>query len=114
MDPGILISDVGHLKKVFIEASFPDGLLKEGLMGARRAGRHHDAIKIILLNNLFHLVLCVLRTGEKIVLHVSHMWEGFGIFSDSRHIGNPANIDATVADKDTDPGFLCRYIKLWR
>jgi hypothetical protein len=33
MNPGVLISDIGHLEEVFVESGIDKGFLEQGFMG---------------------------------------------------------------------------------
>ena len=45
MNPGIMVSDVCHFKKVFVQPGLDQRLLKKTFMGLWRASGHHDTIE---------------------------------------------------------------------
>ena len=63
-------------------------------------------------HGLLNLALCVLGTGEKVMIRQLDKRQRAGIFSHSRHVHYPADINAAMADEDTDPGSLARYVLL--
>ena len=104
MNPGVLISDIGHFKKVFVEARIHQSLLKKGFMGLRGAGGNYNAIQILFLNYLGDRILGIGGAGEKIIGHIFHIRERGRVVSHSHHINHPSDIDAAVTDKDADTG----------
>ncbi len=106
MDPGTLITDIGHLKKVFIQASFSDGLLEQRLMGSGSARGDDHPIQIVLLYHFLYLLLGILGASVEIVLSVDYIREGFGILHNLGHSHVPTDIDPTVANKYSYSEFL--------
>ena len=105
-----MIANVGHFKEIFVEPGIPKGLLKQGFMGPGGAGRHHDAIELLLFDDLFHLVLGVLGAGEKIFFNKVDTGQGAGIFRHLRDIDDAADVGPAVAHKDTNARFLGRDV----
>ena len=112
VNPGALIPDVGHLKEVLVEAGFLDGLLEGGFMGARRAGGHHHAVEVVLLDPFLDESLGVLGAGKQAVLHEGDMGQGAGVVPHRLHIDHAGDIDAAAADEDADPGLFGGHIPL--
>ena len=52
------------------------------------------------------LVLGVGGAGEQVLVGQDHPRQGGDIFGEGRDVDDPADVDAAVADKDADPGFL--------
>jgi len=50
MHPGILLPDVDHGHEVGVQAAIGRGHAEGVLMQVRRAGGHHDPIKLVLLD----------------------------------------------------------------
>ncbi len=102
MDPGILISDIGHLKEVFVDPAGFEGVHEYSLVGFGRACRHHDPVESVFLDDIFHFFLGVLGAGEEILSGVHHMGKCFGIFFQHGDVHDTRNVDTAVADKDPD------------
>jgi hypothetical protein len=60
MHPAALIPNVGHLKEALVEAGFPQGLLKEWLMGTGAAGGYHYPVEAVFFNKVLNVFLVVL------------------------------------------------------
>ncbi len=114
MDPGTLVADVGHLEEIFVQRGVAQHVLKGGLVGSGRAGRHHHPVEPVLLDHLPHLVLGVLGAGKQVGLGIFDIGESFGVFHHRGHIRHLADIKAAVADKYPDPGELGRNVPLRR
>jgi hypothetical protein len=112
--PGVLVADVGHFEQILVQARLADGLLKQRLVGARRARGHHHAVDLLLLDDLLDVVLVVLRAGEQVVFHMHHVRQGAGVVAHRRHIGHAADIDAAVAHEHTDAHRLSAHIGFGR
>ena len=50
--PARLVADVGHLEEERVEPGLAQGVLEDGLVGARRAAGHDDAVEVVLLDLL--------------------------------------------------------------
>ena len=114
MDPGALITDICHLKKIFVETCFPYGGPEERLMGSRRTGCHNNPVDLVFIDDLLHLVLRVLGTGKEVFIGEDHIGKCLRVGLHLGHIDNAADVDAAVADKDTDPRFFLVNIFLFR
>jgi hypothetical protein len=44
MHPGIMVADIGHLKKVFVQAGIIHSFLEQRLMGTGGTGRHDNPV----------------------------------------------------------------------
>ena len=64
MHPGPLVTNVGHLKKVLVQASLFDGFLESWFMRARRARGHHYPVQVVLFDALLNQFLGILGTSE--------------------------------------------------
>ena len=102
MHPGALVADIGHVKQVSVHAGITDGFLKQRFVGPGCTGSHHNAVEFLFANDFNHFVLGVLTAGEKVLFGIHDMRQGSGIVRDRWDIGNAADIDAAVADKNTD------------
>ncbi len=65
MDPGTLVSNVGHGEEVTIQASLADGLLEKWFMSAGRARSDDHAVDIVFENDFLDFALGVLGAGVK-------------------------------------------------
>ncbi len=114
MHPGALIPDIGHFEEILVETYLPNGLLKQRLVGAGRAGGNHYPVQIVFLHSLLYLLLGILGAGIEVLLHIDHILQPLGEFPYPRHIYDAADVDPAMADEDPDTGFLLRYILLGR
>ena len=112
VNPGALITDIGHLKKVLVQPRIPHGFLEQRFMGPRGAGRNDNAVQPLSLDNLLDVVLCILGTGEQVFVHKDHARQGFGIFRNLGYVDNAADIDAAITYEDPDTRFLLGNIPL--
>ena len=112
--PGVLVPDVGHIEEVGVEAHLLDGLLEHGHVGPGGAGGHHHPVQVVLLDGVQDLVLGVGGAGEEVLVREDHAGQGGGVFRQFRHVDDPADVDAAVADKDAHPGGLAGHVDLRR
>src|SRR3990172_2924170 len=104
MDPGILVADIGHLKKIPVKTGFLAIFLEEPFVGAGGTGGHDDARQVLLPDNIGHLDRRILGTGKKVIRGVNHRGQGFGIFHHPRHVNHASYIYPAVTDKNSRPG----------
>jgi len=112
MHPGILIANVGHLEKIFIETASLEGILEELFMGARRAGRHHYPVQLLFGDDLPDLLLGILGAGKEIVVDENYLGQRCRIGPDFADVDHRADVDAAVADKHPDAGSGFRQVRL--
>ncbi len=106
MYPGTLVADIGHFKEIRVEPGIAHGFLEQRFVGPRRTGSHDNAVELLFFDDLNHLLLGILGTGKKILFHVSHPGQTPGVFGNSRHIRDAADVGTAIADKYTDAVFL--------
>ena len=106
MDPGALITDIGHFKEVLVQAGFSDGLLEQRLMGSRGARGHYHPIQIMFLYHFLYLLLGVLGASIEIIPGVNHVREALGILNNLGHSHISTDIDPTLANEHSYSGFL--------
>ena len=104
MNPRILITDIREFKQITIQTGLPQGLLKKGFMGPRRAGGHDNTVEPFLFNGLTDSALGIFAAGEQVFRGMDDLGKTFCVFPYPGDIHDPADIGAAVADKDTDPG----------
>jgi hypothetical protein len=68
VNPGALISNIGHIKKITIEPCLSDGILEKWFVGSRCTGGNDYPVQLMVFDHLFHLLLGVLRASVKISL----------------------------------------------
>ncbi len=112
MNPGALIPDIGHFKQESVQTRFANGVLKKWLMRSWAAGSYHNAVKVVLLNNLHKPGLGIGRAGIEILFSIHYVWKTPGIFSNAGHIDHPCDVCPATADKYTHPWFLASDIYL--
>ena len=108
MNPGALVTDIGHLKEIGIESHFTDRVSKKRLMGPRCAGGHHDTVQVEFLHPLLDQFQGVCRTGVDRIFSMDHSWKGFCKFNDFFHIHGSSDIRSTTADKGSNSWLFIR------
>ena len=106
VDPGILVADVGHFKKIFIQSRVYERFLKQRFMGFGCTGGNHDTIQILFFDNLGHDFLGILGTGIEIIGGIFHVGQRGRVFSNRRYIHHPCNVDSAVTDEHPDSGSI--------
>ena len=114
VDPGALISDIGHLEEKLVQPRFPDRLPKHGLVGPRRAGGDDHTVQFVLCDGILDLFLGILGAGVEIFIHIDDILQRAGILLHRGNIHHPSDIDPAMADEDPDPGFLPGDVHLRR
>ncbi len=115
MHPGILIADVGHFKEILVEADLEQGFSKQIFVGVWGTGGNQHAVDTLFLDDFRHMHLSVLGASKEVVLYMHHIWQSSGVFSNRGHVHNAANIDAAVANENTDTGlFFTNVPLLWQ
>jgi len=71
--PGILVSNIGHLKEILVEAALLKGIHKDPLVGLWGTGGHHNPVKFLFLYPLFNPFLGILGTGKKVHLGINNV-----------------------------------------
>ena len=112
MHPGILIANIGHFKKILVQAAGFDGLHKNRLVGFGRTGGHNNPVELVFFDDLLHPILGILAAGEQILSCVNNIRKGFGIFFHVLDVDDSGDVDTAIADKDADPWLLIRQINL--
>ena len=106
MNPAVLVSDIGNFKKIGIKAGSFQGFLIQFFMSLGSTRRNNYSVQLILDNLFSDFILSYLWTGEDIVVHHDHCWQGPGESGQGLHIHHFGDIASTGADKDSYPGFL--------
>ncbi len=70
MDPGTLVTNIGHLKEKWIQPCGPDAILKERPMSQRGTTGYDDSIKRQIPHPFAYKPNSVLRTSVQIVFSV--------------------------------------------
>ncbi len=83
-------------------------------MGFGAAGRHHHPVELVLLDDLFHLILGILRAGKQILLGMDHVGQGFGIFGYPFDIHHAGDVHPAVTDENPYPGVLITDVDFFR
>jgi len=99
--PGALLTDVGHLQHIGIQARLADSPAEGGLMEAGRAGRHHHPVQFVLGYVLLDLLLADVGAGELQVTGHGHAGERLSKALQVLHIEDPGYIQAAVTDVNT-------------
>ena len=103
VDPGAVLADVGHLEQVGVEAALVHAAPEGDLVHVGRAGRHHDAVELLLLDGLLDGRLAGLGTGVHDVLGVDHVLEAESLLGHAGHVDRGRDVGAAVADEDAYP-----------
>ena len=114
MYPRALITDVRHLEHTGIQPRLADAVLKQWLVGQRRAGGDHDPVEAQALRLLRDTLDRILRTGIQIMLGVHHPWQTRRVLCHRWHVQEPADVRPAVADENTNPGLLLCHVPLRR
>jgi len=101
MHPGALLSDVGHLQHVRIQACFDDGPAKGRLVQAWRAGGHYHAIKLELGNIFLDLFLADVGAGELQIAGYGNIGQLLGKALQVFHVQDAGDIQAAVTNVNT-------------
>src|SRR5271157_5736059 len=112
MNPGTLVPDVRHLKKVLVKARLLQGGPEKGFMRPRRAGGNDNAVEAILRNLFLDLYLRVVGARIEIVLRIRHIRKALCVLHQIRHVHKTGNVRPAVAHKHPYPWVLTHYISL--
>ncbi len=102
MDPGVLVPDIRHFKKIFVKACIDQCLLEQGLVSLGRAGGNHNPVQVLLLDHLGNGLLGICRTGKQIVGDILHVGERSCVITHFGNVHHPSDIDAAMANKYAD------------
>ena len=108
--PRVLVADVCHFEKIFVEPGVDQGFLKQGFMGFRRAGGHDNPIQSVFRDDPAHGLLGILGAGIEVIGHILHVGQTGRIIPDRFHIHHSGDIDAAFTDKDAHPRAFSRDI----
>jgi len=76
MHPGVLISDIGHLEQIPVQAACLQGLHEHRRMGFRAAGGDDHTVQFVLEDFILDLGLGILAAGEEIVVGKGYSRQG--------------------------------------
>ncbi len=114
MDPGTLVSNIGHGEEVTIQASLSNGFLEKRFMSARRTRSNDHAVNIILENDFLDFALGVLRTGVEVLASIYDVGQSSGVLNGGGDVDYAADIFTAVTDEDADAWWLACYVNLGR
>ncbi len=106
VDPGAVLPDVHECEQVLVQPGPLAGGLEQGRVGPGRAAGDYDPVEVVLPYGLPDAAEAVLGTGVQVVGRERDVGEGLGILRDGRHIDEPADVRAAVADEHSDPWLL--------
>src|SRR5450756_815003 len=112
--PARLVADVGHLEEERVEPGLAQGVLEDGLVGARRAARHHHAVELVLLDLLANQREAVAGARVQGVGGVFHAGQRLRVLGDVLDVDDPGDVAAAVADEDAHAWFLAGDVALGR
>ncbi len=112
VDPGALVTDVGHLEEERVQPGLLDGALEQGLVGPGGARSDHDTVQVVLLHGLLDRLLGIGGAGVLVLHRVRDVRQGLHVIHDRRAVHGPADVDTTVADEHADAGFLSGHVGL--
>ena len=110
MYPGALVADIGHLEHVGVKPGGPQAVLEKGCVGEGRTTGHHHPVEVVLDDPFGDGLDRILGAGVQVILSVDYIRQAGGVMGDGRHIQEPADIRAAVADKYPDAGGFCPNI----
>jgi hypothetical protein len=110
MNPGALVTNVGHFEKIRVQPDLSNSILKKGLMGSWGARCHHYPVQAMLLDNPLNLLLGILGTGIEVILYVNHLGKALGILRHIRDIHHATNVDPTMAYENANARPLISYV----
>jgi hypothetical protein len=106
VNPGALLTKVGHLQQVRIQSRFGKTFSEGRLMKPRRTRGHHDPVQALLLYIGFDLVLARLRTKVALMAGDDYIRKCLAIGSHCRAVHDPCDIRPTMADINPYSTFL--------
>ena len=112
VDPGALVTDVGHVEQVFVQASVPAGLPEERLVGPGCAGCDDDPVEVVLLDCGGDGLQAVLGACVLGLLGEDDVGQGLGVGCDGGDVDHGSDVDSAVADPYSDTGLLTLDILL--
>ena len=114
MDPGTLVSNIGHGEEVTIQASLSDGFLEQRFMGAGSTRRDDHAVDIILQDDFLDLALSVLGASVEVLSGIDDVGQSSGVLDGGGDVDYAADVFAAVTDEDADAWRLACYVNLGR
>ena len=110
MHPGTLVTNVGHIDQIRVEARSTQTGLEKWLVGKRCACCNHNPVGTSLADGFTDLGDIVLRAGVQGVLGMDDSGQGIGISGNGVNIEETGNVGATVADEDGSADLLLTNI----
>ena len=102
MHPGAMLTDVGHLEEVLVNAAFAAGVAEKRLMGSGCACRNHHPVEAFFPDRICYFLGIVRGTGKNAFLRMNHIVQGRGVLDNRRHIHDPSDIRAAMAYENAD------------
>src|SRR4030043_857480 len=102
VDPGTLFTNVGHLKKVRIEAGGSNSISIGIFVHSWRTGSNYDPIDTKISDVIFNEILTRIGTHILIISGNGDMGKGLGEYRYLLNIPGRCNIDPTMTDIYTD------------
>ena len=106
VDPGALVTDVGHVVEVHVESTVPACFPEEGLVGPGGAGCDDDPVEVVVGDELGDLVEGVLCARVFGLFRDNNVRQGLCVLGDLGYVHDGTDVDTAVADPNTDPGLL--------
>jgi hypothetical protein len=98
-----VLPDVGHFKKIRIDAGLTAGASEGALVHQGRAGGHNHPVQLVVPDIVPDGFLTGLRTHEHVVSGDSDPAKGGGKLSHFFRVDPASNIEAAVANIYSDP-----------
>ena len=109
-----MLADVGHVDVVLVHARFAQGVAKQRLERARRAGGDHHPVQPLVADGVRDRLGGIGGAGKQGIFDVDHARQAQGVLGDIGHIDDAADVGTAATDKDTDLGFVLRDILFHR
>ena len=106
MYPATLLPDISHLKKVGVEPCFSNAIAEGWLMHPGSAGGYNHAVKVMLANISFYLLLAGVGTSIFVSDRDYDSGKLFRRFSHLLTINRTCYIEPALTDKNTYPELL--------
>ncbi len=107
-----MLADVDHLEIKRVQSARGDSVAERVLVQQRRAGRHDDAVELVLADVLLDQLLPRVRAHVFVIARHHHAGKFGDVLRDGGAIHHPRDVVPAVADVEADANFAIPVVRV--